>query len=163
MQTTEAGLQYREIKNPSEEDKKALLSYLDEQPVLTDSMPTDNSQVTVSYVGSYVDKNGNMQEFDSSKTRKKPAEFFLKEVIAGWKEGLKLMKTGQMFEFFIPPKLGYSTQGVPGFIPGNSVLMFKVVLIKTKDFVDPKESNLNRVEADEYEAEAEAEDEDDSE
>ncbi|HEY1082900.1 MAG TPA: FKBP-type peptidyl-prolyl cis-trans isomerase [Prosthecobacter sp.] len=69
-------------------------------------------------------------EFDSSYRRDEPAEFPLKRVIKGWKEGLQLMKEGSKFRFFIPPKLGYGTRGSGIEIAPNETLVFEVQLLK---------------------------------
>ena len=50
-------------------------------------------------------------------------------MIPGWVEGLQLMHVGDEFEFVIPPELAYGVNGVPGVIPPNSILIFKVSLI----------------------------------
>ncbi len=133
IKVTDSGLQYREIKNLSEIDKKELLDYLKEKPVRSNEMPTESSQVTVSYVGSYIDADGKLKQFDASNKRNEAAKFSLSDVIPGWKEGIKLMQPGQVFELFIPPELGYAKHGVPGIIPGNAVLIFKVALIEIKE------------------------------
>ena len=104
---TSSGLQYRIIKKGSGKSPKA----------------TD--KVRVHYSGRLI--NGN--EFDSSISRGKPAEFQLNRVIRGWTEGLQLMNEGAKFEFFIHPNLGYGDRNTPK-IPPNSVLIFEVELIK---------------------------------
>lgn len=88
--------------------------------------PTAHSRVRVHYEGRLTDGT----VFDSSYQRQKPAEFGLDQVIAGWTEGLQLMKEGSVYELTIPPQLGYGEVGIPGHIPGNSVLIFKVELQK---------------------------------
>ncbi len=90
--------------------------------------PTANDQVTVNYEGKLIDG----KIFDSSYERKQPATFQLGNVIRGWQEGLMLMKEGSTFELFIPSDLGYGDQGYPPDIPGGSVLIFKVELIKVE-------------------------------
>jgi FKBP-type peptidyl-prolyl cis-trans isomerase len=50
------------------------------------------------------------------------------QVIPGWTEALQLMKEGDKWELYIPPKLGYGALG-GGKIPPNSVLIFEVELI----------------------------------
>ena len=68
--------------------------------------------------------------FDSSYDREGPIEFPLDQVIAGWTEGLQLMKEGGKMVLYIPPKLAYGEEGVSGSIPANSVLIFDVELLK---------------------------------
>jgi len=88
--------------------------------------PGPHSRVRVHYEGKLIDGT----VFDSSYQRGEPVEFGLDQVIPGWTEGVQLMKEGDVFEFTIPSELGYGEVGVPGHIPGNSVLIFKVELIK---------------------------------
>lgn len=50
-------------------------------------------------------------------------------VIAGWNEGLLLMKEGATFRFEIPAELGYKAAG-KGKIPGNATLIFQIEMVK---------------------------------
>ncbi len=68
--------------------------------------------------------------FDSSIQRGEPAAFGLQQVIAGWTEGLQLMKEGAKYRFFIPYMLGYGARGAGASIPPYSALIFDVELIK---------------------------------
>ena len=68
--------------------------------------------------------------FDSSYDRGNPVEFPLNAVIAGWKEGLQLMKAGSKYKLYIPSKIGYGERGVPQVIPANSTLIFEVELLE---------------------------------
>ena len=129
--TTKSGLQYKNITDElTKDDKKQLLSYLDEKAEKSDKHPAADSPVTVTYVGYYTDKSGEMHVFDSSEKRKKAADFKVNQLIQGWKEGLQLMQPGDAFEFVIPPELAYGKNGIPGVIPPNSYLTFKVYLLK---------------------------------
>lgn len=92
------------------------------------AIPTANDNVTVNYEGKLLDG----KIFDSSFERKEPASFQLANVIMGWQEGLMLMKEGASYELYIPSDLGYGDQGYPPDIPGGSVLIFKVDLIKVE-------------------------------
>ena len=65
--------------------------------------------MTVNYSGWTTD--GKM--FDSSVTRGQPATFPLNRVIAGWTEGLQLMKVGEKDRFWIPGKLAYDDPASP--------------------------------------------------
>jgi FKBP-type peptidyl-prolyl cis-trans isomerase len=93
----------------------------------TGKQPTSaTDRVTVHYTGKLVD--GTI--FDSSVQRGQPATFALNQVIAGWTEGLQLMKEGDKWMFCIPYQLGYGERGKGGQIPPYSTLIFEVELIK---------------------------------
>lgn len=86
--------------------------------------PTAEDQVTVHYVGTFVDGTG----FDSSVERGEPATFPLGRVIKGWREGVPLMGLGDKVEFAIPFYLAYGAGG-KGPIPGGATLLFTVELL----------------------------------
>lgn len=109
VQTTKSGLQYKVISQGTGTVN-----------------PTGHSRVRVHYEGRLIDGT----VFDSSYKRGEPTEFGLDQVIPGWAEGLQLMKEGDVYELTIPANLGYGEVGIPDHIPGNSVLIFKVELIK---------------------------------
>lgn len=70
--------------------------------------------------------------FDSSYDRGEPTSFPLSGVIPGWTEGLQLIGEGGEIELLIPSKLGYGPRGMPGAIPPNATLHFKVELIEVQ-------------------------------
>src|SRR3990167_3101532 len=107
VHTTKSGLEYRVI-TPGQ-----------------GAHPGATSTVTVDYEGRLV--NGTV--FDSSYKRGEPATFALDAVIPGWQEALQLMQPGATWEIVIPPQLAYGKNGVPGAIPPNATLIFKVHLI----------------------------------
>lgn len=107
--TTESGLQYEVIE---EGDGPS---------------PADNDRVTVHYTGELMDGT----VFDSSRERGDPATFGLQQVIAGWTEGLQLMKEGARYRLYIPPDLAYGENGPPSIGP-NQALVFDVELIEVK-------------------------------
>ena len=106
--TTASGLQYMVLKEGEGKSPKA----------------TD--KVRCHYEGMLID--GTL--FDSSLQRGEPADFPLNGVIAGWTEGLQLMKEGAKYRFFIPYLLGYGEGGAGNSIPPYSTLIFDVELIK---------------------------------
>lgn len=105
---TKSGLQYMVLKEGT-----------GKQPKATDT-------VQCHYEGMLTDGT----VFDSSIQRGEPAAFGLQQVIAGWTEGLQLMKEGAKFRFFIPYMLGYGARGAGASIPPYAALIFDVELIK---------------------------------
>ena len=72
--------------------------------------------------------------FDSSYERKQPIDFQvgIGQVIAGWDEGLLLLKVGDKARFVIPSNLAYGSQGAGGVIPPDATLIFDVELMNVK-------------------------------
>lgn len=108
--TTTSGLQYKVITEGTGRSPKA-----------TDS-------VKCHYEGFLIDGT----VFDSSVQRGQPATFPLGGVIAGWTEGLQLMKEGGKTRFFIPYNLAYGEAGAAGAIPPYAALIFDVELLEVK-------------------------------
>ena len=107
VKQTASGLQYKVVK----EGKGA-------KPKATD-------EVLVHYTGKLLDGT----VFDSSVQRGEPISFPLNGVIAGWTEGLQLMREGSVYMLYIPSELAYG-DGDNGAIPAGSTLIFEVELIK---------------------------------
>jgi len=91
-------------------------------------MPQASDTVTVHYHGTLIDGT----VFDSSVERGDPASFPLNGVIAGWTEGVQLMKVGDKFRFFIPPELAYGPNGAGQLIGPNMTLVFDVELLEVQ-------------------------------
>jgi len=109
VKTSASGLQYKITKEG--EGKK----------------PTKDDMVTVEYEGRLIDGT----VFDSSKANGGPVSFPVSQVIPGWTEGIQLLKEGGEATFYIPSKLAYRDQAVPGGKIGpNSTLVFDVKLVK---------------------------------
>jgi FKBP-type peptidyl-prolyl cis-trans isomerase len=109
VQTTASGLQYEVITQG------------------TGPKPTVNDSVEVNYVGTLI--NGN--EFDNSYKRGQSITFLVTGVIKGWTEALQLMNAGSKYKLYIPYELAYGTNDVGnGSIPGGSVLVFEVELLR---------------------------------
>ena len=107
VKVTKSGLQYEVLNEGTGKSPKA----------------TDN--VKCHYEGRLIDGT----VFDSSYRRGTPATFPLNGVIAGWTEGLQLMKEGAKYRFHIPYNLAYGANGAGECIPPYSALVFDVELL----------------------------------
>ena len=106
VKTTASGLQYIVVKEGTGKQPEG---------------PT--SKVTVAYKGTTIDGT----EFDSSESYTTA----LNAVIAGWTEGIQLMKEGAKYKLFIPQELAYKANPRPGSpIKPFMALIFDVELIK---------------------------------
>lgn len=92
------------------------------------SSPTANSNVVVHYEGTTTAG----VVFDSSYKRGKPATFNLGGVIAGFRDSLLKMKTGDKWKVFIPSHLAYGAKRVNSNIGPNQTLIFDLELIEIK-------------------------------
>lgn len=92
----------------------------------TGKQPSATDVVRCHYEGTLIDGT----VFDSSYKRGEPADFGLNQVIAGWTEGVALMKEGAKYRFFIPYQLAYGERGAGQMIPPCAALIFDVELIK---------------------------------
>ena len=94
----------------------------------TGKQPKATDQVECHYEGTLI----NGQVFDSSYQRGHTATFGLNQVIAGWTEGVQLMKEGAKYRFFIPYNLAYGERGAGQSIPPYAALVFDVELVAVK-------------------------------
>jgi FKBP-type peptidyl-prolyl cis-trans isomerase FkpA len=108
--TTSSGLQYKVLREGNGKRPK----------------PTDT--VEVHYEGRLIEG----KVFDSSYARRETIEFPLDGVIAGWTEGVALMKEGAKHQLYIPSELAYGSHGAGGDIGPDETLIFDVELIKVR-------------------------------
>lgn len=88
--------------------------------------PGPQDEVKVHYEGKLVSG----QVFDSSYERGQPAAMPLPALIPAWKEALQQMRPGDEWILYVPPEMGYGSEGAGGGeIPPNSVLIFRIELI----------------------------------
>jgi FKBP-type peptidyl-prolyl cis-trans isomerase len=106
---TDSGLQYRVLQESEGEQ------------------PGPNDTVVVHYRGELI--SGDV--FDSSFAREEPATFSLDGVIAGFSEGIQLMRVGSVFELVLPAELAYGNNPPFGsIIYRGATLIFEVQLIE---------------------------------
>ena len=99
------------------------LHYIIKRPGVGNQNPGFNSRVKARYTGYFT--NGVI--FDQSGPT--AAEFNLANTIAGWREGIPLVKKDGEIQLFIPSDLAYGTQRVGGVQDSEcSVIIFDVVL-----------------------------------
>ena len=91
------------------------------------AVPQKGDAVSVHYTGWLTDGT----KFDSSVDRGDPLSFVLglKQVIAGWDQGVATMRVGDKVKLTIPAELAYGARGYPGAIPPNATLVFEVELL----------------------------------
>jgi peptidyl-prolyl cis-trans isomerase A (cyclophilin A) len=112
FEETESGLRYQIIQNGD------------------GVRPEAGQTVAVHYKGMFPDG----AEFDNSYKRGEPIQFPVGtgNVIAGWDEGIQLLKVGDKARFVIPSHLAYGERGAGGVIPPNATLVFDVELMDVK-------------------------------
>jgi FKBP-type peptidyl-prolyl cis-trans isomerase FkpA len=110
VKTTASGLQYKVLRDGN------------------GKQPKSSDVVEVHYEGRLIEGT----VFDSSYQRRESIEFPLNGVIAGWTEGVALMKEGAKYQFYIPAELAYGSDGAGGDIGPDETLIFDVELIKVR-------------------------------
>jgi len=114
--TTSSGLKYIDVKAG------------------TGAAPRTGQTCVMHYTGWLYDNGKKGAKFDSSLDRGEPFEFKIgmRQVIAGWDEGVATMKVGGKRTLIIPPALGYGARGAGSVIPPNATLLFDVELLAIK-------------------------------
>lgn len=106
-ETTESGLQYRVVEageGPS---------------------PTATDVAFIHYVGRLPDGT----VFDQTQAQPIPFPVDPRASIPGFGEALQLMNEGAVWEIRIPPDLAYGAEGVPGVIPPETPIHFRIELV----------------------------------
>lgn len=94
--------------------------------ICNNSQPTAESNVLVHYHGTLPDGT----VFDSSVDRGEPIKFPLNGVIAGWTEGVGMMKVGGKATLICHSGLAYGDNGSPPVIAPGATLKFDVELLE---------------------------------
>lgn len=111
VKVTESGLQYKILKEG------------------TGRMPTDSDAVKIHYEGRLIDGT----VFDTSYDNEEPATLSMDYLIPGMTEGLKLMKEGSQYVFYIPQELGYGNYSPGESLPAYSTLIFEIELLSVEE------------------------------
>jgi FKBP-type peptidyl-prolyl cis-trans isomerase FklB len=89
--------------------------------------PKDDSTVVANYKGMLMD--GTI--FDASQPGK-PVSIALTQAIPGWREALKKMQIGSVWELVLPPNLAYGERGAGRVIGPNQALRFEIELLEIR-------------------------------
>lgn len=94
--------------------------------------PKPGEVVKVLFKGMFFDG----RVFDQSVDSAKPFSFRLGrgEIIAGWEEGIAMMKAGEKRVLLVPYDLAYGSRGRPPRIPRQTSLVFEVELLSFEPF-----------------------------
>jgi FKBP-type peptidyl-prolyl cis-trans isomerase len=109
----------------------------------TGEMPKVNDDVTMNYTGMFLDGTKFDSNEDTAFQHVAPFNFPLgqRRVIAGWDEGVAMLKQGTKAKLILPSAIGYGAQG-SGKIPANAVLQFDVELVSFKKGASPAPQNM---------------------
>lgn len=99
------------------------LRFRRESPATDGERPAPRSWVKARYAGRLSD--GTLFHTSAGDA---PIEVPLAGVVAGWREGVPMMRTGETWRFVIPSALGYGDKG-RGPVPGGAVMIFDIILV----------------------------------
>jgi peptidylprolyl isomerase/FKBP-type peptidyl-prolyl cis-trans isomerase FklB len=94
----------------------------------TGSMPKLEDSVQVNYQGALL--NGKIFDTTYHDSGAEPQVFPLNGLIEAWTEALQQMRPGDEWMLYVPPELGYGEAGAGSEIPPNSLLVFKINLVR---------------------------------
>lgn len=100
--------------------------YIRDLTVGTGDAAMSGQLVTMRYTGWLIDGT----QFDSNQAAGFQFRIGAGRVIQGWDLGVRGMQLGGERQLIIPPELGYGEDGTQG-IPGNAILVFKVMMLST--------------------------------
>ena len=75
--------------------------------------------------------------FDGTRRKRRPSTFAASKVIGCWREAMPLMTVGSVWELACPPDLAYGPRPVRDRIPGGSVLVFELELLRCDGAASP--------------------------
>jgi FKBP-type peptidyl-prolyl cis-trans isomerase FkpA len=107
----------------------------------------DTDTIKMRYVGYTLPPNRFLYDSTQVLIDSLAPKFVFNTAIAGWQEGLKLIKPGGEIRLIIPSTLAYQNRVInaaPGpnniarFLPANTILDFNIKLISVKKLIPPK-------------------------
>ncbi len=90
--------------------------------------PSPSDSVTIHYRAMYIDRTTFDMSYDEG-----PVDIRINNLVKGLAEGIQLMRPGAIYEFFIPPHIGYGDRNYLDLIPAGSTVIYSVELIKIHD------------------------------
>ena len=90
-------------------------------------IPTDTATVSVYYRGFFL---GEEDPFDVAPDETVPAIIPIPGVIKGWRESLTMMREGDEWILYIPPKLAYGEKGAKPVVGPNMLLIYELSLVR---------------------------------
>ena len=86
--------------------------------------PAANDSITIHYRAMYTDRTTFDMSYETG-----PVDIRVDHLVKGLSDGIQLMKKGAIWEFYIPPRLGYGDENYRDMIPGGSTVIYSVELI----------------------------------
>lgn len=86
--------------------------------------PAATDSVTIHYRAMYTDRTTFDMSYETG-----PVGIRVDHMVKGLSDGIQLMKKGAIWEFYIPPELGYGDENYRDMIPGGSTVIYSVELI----------------------------------
>lgn len=102
--------------------------------------PQKGDEIKVDYTGQLIDGT----VFDSTRQAGAPVVMKLDHLVPGWMDAVPRMRPGDEWILFLPPKLGYGSDGRPPAIPPDSVLVFDLALLGVLPSAESAKLALNR-------------------
>ena len=86
--------------------------------------PAATDSITIHYRAMYTDRTTFDMSYETG-----PVGIRVDHLVKGLSDGIQLMKKGAIWEFYIPPDLGYGDENYRDMIPGGSTVIYSVELI----------------------------------
>eukprot|EP00924_Labyrinthula_sp_SR-Ha-C_P005659 snap_masked-scaffold_14-processed-gene-1.18-mRNA-1 protein AED:0.40 eAED:0.40 QI:0/-1/0/1/-1/1/1/0/378 len=132
VSTTKTGLQYKIVRSHEDTENDSFRHLLTKDrpdEVLSKFAPHKEAPVRVQFKGLTVNENIFIDNFASNKV----ISGDVSSLVPGLKEGIQFMRTGEIFQFFVPAKLAYGSVGMEGKVEPDADIIFFIHLVE----IDP--------------------------